>query len=68
MSCTGDLHRITFHPGDFLATDDDEEDFAVWDAWLAEVVDRLAADGRLQWATIEEMAAAFEAWEAAQSG
>jgi hypothetical protein len=54
---------ITFHPGDFHEPTDDEEDYAVWDAWLAEIIDPLVADGRLQWATIAEMAAAFEAWE-----
>ncbi len=57
---------VTFHPGDFLEPQDDEEDFAVWDAWLTEIVDPLVADGRLRWATIEEMATAFEAWEADQ--
>ena len=55
---------ITFHPGDFLEPADDEEDYAVWNAWLTEIVDPLVGDGRLRWATIAEMAAAFEAWEA----
>jgi hypothetical protein len=54
---------ITFHPGDFLEVGDDEEDFASWDAWLTQIIDPLVADGRLRWATIAEMAAAFEAWE-----
>lgn len=54
---------ITFHPGDFLESSDDEEDYAVWDAWLTEIVDPLVADGRLRWATVAEMARAFEAWE-----
>ena len=61
------MFYITFHPGYFLAADDDDEDFAVWDAWLMEVVGPPMAGGRLSWATIEEMAAAFGAWEAAQS-
>lgn len=54
----------TFHPGDFLEVTDDEEDFASWEAWLTQIVDPLVSDGRLSWATIAEMAAAFEAWEA----
>jgi hypothetical protein len=57
---------ITCHPGDFLGPDDDEADLLVWDAWLAEVVDPLVAAGRLEWATIEEMADAYEDWEAGQ--
>jgi hypothetical protein len=57
---------VTFHPADFLEPQDDEEDFAVWDAWLTETVDPLVADGQLQWSTIKEMAEAFEAWEASR--
>jgi hypothetical protein len=57
---------LTFHPGDFLAPEDDEQDLVVWDAWLTEIVDPLVAVGRLEWATIGEMATAFEAWEAGQ--
>jgi hypothetical protein len=57
---------ITFHPGDFLALDDDEGEYAIWDAWFAEIIDPLVEAGLLKWATIEEMAKAFEVWEANQ--
>jgi hypothetical protein len=55
---------VTIHPGDFLNFDNDEEDFMVWEAWFTEVIDPLVEAGLLKWATIAEMAAAFEAWEA----
>jgi hypothetical protein len=54
----------TFHPGDFLESIDDEEDYIVWEAWLTEIVDPLVADGRVRWSTISEMAEIYEAWEA----
>jgi hypothetical protein len=54
---------VTFHPGDFMQPDNDEADFELWDTWLTEIVDPLVAAGRVRWATIGEMAAAFDAWE-----
>jgi hypothetical protein len=57
---------VTFHPGDFIDPSNDEQDYLVWDAWLTEIIDPLVAAGRLKWATISEMAAAFEIWEADQ--
>lgn len=56
---------VTFYPDDFLEPDDDEDNFAVWDAWFTQIVDPLVAAGRLQWATITEMSKTFEAWEEA---
>jgi hypothetical protein len=58
---------VTFHPDDFLDEQDDQYEFGVWDAWLTEVIDPLVEDGRLEWATISEMGAAFEDWEQAQN-
>jgi hypothetical protein len=54
---------VTIHPGDFLAEEDDEQDFMVWDAWFTEIIDPLVQSGFLKWATIAEMAEAYEAWE-----
>lgn len=58
----------TVHPGDFLAPADDEVEFALWEAWLAQTVDPLVASGRVRWATVTEMAAAFDAWQGASAG
>ncbi len=53
----------TLHPGDFFGPGSDEEKLQVWDEWLTAVVDPLVADGRIQWATMSNIADAFVAWE-----
>ncbi len=55
----------TVHPGDFLYPGDDEAEFALWEAWLTEVLDPLVASGRVKWATVLEMAQAYRGWEGA---
>ncbi len=54
----------TVHPGDFLGSADDEAEFAVWEAWLTQIVDPLVQAGRVRWATVEQMAQAYQTWEA----
>jgi len=54
---------LTVHPGDFLAPADDEAEFAVWEAWLGQVLDPLVRAGRVRWATVAEMVEAYCAWE-----
>jgi hypothetical protein len=53
----------TLHPSDFFGPGSDEEKLQVWDEWLTTVVDPLVADGRIQWATMSDIADAFIAWE-----
>ena len=53
----------TLHPGDFFGPGSDEEKLRIWDEWLTEIVDPLVSDGRVQWATMSEIAEAFVAWE-----
>jgi hypothetical protein len=51
------------HPSDFFGPGSDEEKLQVWDEWLTTVVDPLVADGRIQWATMSDIADAFIVWE-----
>jgi hypothetical protein len=53
----------TLHPSDFFGPGTDEDKLQVWDEWLTTVVDPLVADGRIQWATMSDIADAFVAWE-----
>jgi hypothetical protein len=53
----------TLHPSDFFGPGSDEEKLQVWDEWLTAVVDPLVADGRIQWATMSDIADAFIVWE-----
>ena len=53
----------TMHPSDFFGPGTDEEKLQVWDEWLTTVVDPLVVDGRIQWATMSDIAGAFIAWE-----
>jgi len=55
----------TLHPGDFFGPGSDEDKLQIWDQWLTAVLDPLVADGRLQWATMSDIADAFVAWEEA---
>jgi hypothetical protein len=61
----GHLHAFygTLHPSDFFGPGSDEEKLQVWDEWLTTVVDPLVADGRIQWATMSDIADAFIVWE-----
>lgn len=56
------------HPSDFFGPGSDEEKLQVWDKWLTTVVDPLVADGRIQWATMSDIADAFMAWEESCGG
>ena len=58
----------TLHPGDFFGPGSDEDKLQVWDQWLTAVVDTLVADGRIQWATMSDIADAFIAWEESCGG
>ncbi len=60
------VFHFTVHPGEFRG--DAQQPFAVIENFLAEVVDPLAAAGKLRWATFSEMADAFAAWEQANPG
>jgi hypothetical protein len=53
----------TLHPSDFFGPGDDEEKLQIWDQWLTTIVDPLVTDGRIQWATMSDIADAFIAWE-----
>lgn len=60
------VFHFTVHPGEFRGEAGDP--FGVIERFLAEVVDPLVAEGKVEWATFSEMAAAFEAWEGANPG
>lgn len=60
------VFHFTVHPGEFRG--DAGNQFGAIERFLAEVVDPLVAEGKVEWATFSEMAAAFEAWEAANPG
>lgn len=60
------VFHFTIHPGEFRG--DANDPFSVIERFLTEVVDPLVADGRVQWATFSEMAAAFEDWEEENPG
>lgn len=60
------VFHFTVHPGEFRG--DPAYPFAVIQKFLTEVVDPLVASGQVQWATFSEMADAYIAWEAANSG
>lgn len=60
------VHHFTIHPGEFRG--DASRPFGVIEDFLANTVDPLVAAGRVQWATLSEMADAFIAWEQANPG
>lgn len=60
------VFHFTVHPGEFRGNAG--EPFGVIERFLAEVVDPLVAEGKVEWATFSGMAAAFEEWEAANPG
>lgn len=60
------VFHFTIHPGEFRG--DPQHPFAVIENFLAEVVDPLVASGKVQWATLGEMAEAYRAWEQAHPG
>lgn len=60
------VFHFTVHPGEFRGSAADP--FGVIERFLAGVVDPLVAEGKVEWATFSEMAAAFEAWEAEHPG
>ncbi len=60
------VFHFTLHPGEFRG--DAGNQFGAMERFLAEVVDPLVAEGKVEWATFSEMAAAFETWEAANPG
>lgn len=60
------VFHFTVHPGEFRG--EARDPFGVIERFLAEVVDPLVAEGKVEWATFSEMAAAFEEWEAANPG
>lgn len=60
------VFHFTVHPGEFRG--EAGGPFGVIERFLAEVVDPLAAQGKVEWATFSEMAAAFESWEDANPG
>ncbi|RIL01954.1 hypothetical protein DCC78_08920 [bacterium] len=55
------VFHFTIHPGEFRGNNNDP--FGVIERFLSEVVDPLVAEGKVEWATLSEMAAAFEEWE-----
>jgi acetyl esterase/lipase len=65
---TVNVFHFTIHPGEFRGAPGTSEPFALIDRFLAEVVDPLVAEGKVQWATYSEMAAAYEVWEEAHPG
>ncbi len=60
------VFHFTIHPGEFRGNVNDP--FSVIERFLTEVVDPLVAEGKVEWATFSEMAAAFEEWEEANPG
>lgn len=60
------VFHFTVHPGEFRG--DPQRPFAVLESFLSDVVDPLAAAGKLRWATFSEMADAFAAWEREHPG
>lgn len=60
------VFHFTIHPGEFSG--DPADPFAVIEDFLANVVDPLVAEGAIEWATLGEMADAFEQWEAENPG
>ncbi|GAB4335571.1 MAG: hypothetical protein Kow0010_23080 [Dehalococcoidia bacterium] len=60
------VFHFTIHPGEFRG--DASDPFAVIERFLEDVVDPLVAEGKLEWATLSEMADAFIAWEAENPG
>jgi acetyl esterase/lipase len=60
------VFHFTVHAGEFRGNANDP--FGVIERFLADVVDPLVAEGKVEWATFSEMAAAFEGWEAANPG
>jgi hypothetical protein len=56
------VFHITIHPGEMAG--DPADPYAALGDFLVNVVEPLAAQGKLQWATFSEMADAYQAWEA----
>ena len=59
------VFHFNIHPGEFRSG---SVPFEVIERFLAEVVDPLAASGKLRWATFSEMADAYRAWELVNPG
>lgn len=60
------VFHFTIHPGEFRG--EPGRPFGVIEEFLTNTVDPLVAAGRVEWATISEMADAFIAWERANPG
>ena len=60
------VFHFTVHPGEFVG--DPLLPYFVFADFLDDVVAPLVEDGRIQWATFSQMAAAFEAWETEHPG
>lgn len=58
------VFHFTVHPGEFRGSDQ----FGVIDRFLSGVVDPLVAQGKVEWATLSQMAEAFKTWEKANPG
>ncbi len=57
---------MTVHPGEYRGTSG--APYALFDRWLAEVVDPLVAARKVRWATFGAMADAFVEWERSHAG
>src|SRR4030043_200480 len=55
------VFHFTIHPGEFRGSS--SQPYAVLDKFLAEVVDPLVRNGSVKWATLSQMADAYESWE-----
>jgi hypothetical protein len=60
------VFHFTVHPGEFRG--DPKNAFAVIDRFLSEVVDPNVQAGKVKWATLAEMADAFQVWEQTHPG
>jgi peptidoglycan/xylan/chitin deacetylase (PgdA/CDA1 family) len=56
------VFHITVHSGEFRGRPD-ARPFEIVDQWLTKVLDPLVKAGKVRWATLAEMAAAYAAWE-----
>ena len=60
------VFHFTIHPCEFRGSS--SQPYAVLDKFLTEVVDPLVRNGSVKWATVSQMADAFETWEQANPG
>ena len=60
------VFHFVIHPGEYRGDPDNQ--YAIIDRFLTEVVDPYVAEGLLEWATMTEMAEAFESWEVEHPG